>query len=153
MTCFHLTTTWKIPASLENCWFSILEVESWPNWWKYVHKVIELEAGDKSGINNIHQYDWSTCLPYHLVFNLRVTRLEPFKLITFDAQGDLTGNGCCRFTQKNNCTYIQFDWNVETSKPWMSFVATIATPVFEWNHRRVMKSGEQSLIRKLNSTP
>ena len=153
MTTFHLTTIWKIQASIESCWFSIIDVETWPSWWKYVDKVIEIKRGDASGINTTHQYDWSTCLPYHLVFNLRVTKLVPYKLIAFEAQGDLTGNGYCKFTHKNNQTNIKFVWNVRASKPWMSFIASIAGPVFEWNHRLVMRSGLQSLIQRLNSSP
>ena len=153
MTTFHLTTTWEIHASIESCWFSIVDVEAWPSWWKYVEKVVEIKQGEASGINKTHLYDWSTCLPYHLVFELRVTKLVPYKLIAFDAQGDLTGNGYCQLKHKNNQTIIIFDWNVQPGKPWMSFVAGIAHPVFEWNHRLVMQSGQQSLIQRLNSSP
>lgn len=151
MATFHLTTTWKIPASIETSWFSIIDVEAWPNWWKYVDTVIEIQPGDESGINAIHSYNWGTCLPYHLIFELQVTNLIPYKLIEFDAKGDLTGSGFCKFKQKSNCTIVQFNWNVQTSKPWMSFISNIAYPVFEWNHRRVMQSGEQSLIQRLEN--
>ena len=153
MTNFHLTTIWKIQASIETCWFSIIDVKAWPGWWKYVDQVIEIKKGDESGVNATHHYIWSTYLPYHLVFDLRVTKIVPYKLIAFDAQGDLTGHGYCKLTHKNNQTHIKFYWNVKTSKPWMSFIASIARPVFEWNHRQVMRSGEQSLIQRLNSTP
>ena len=152
MTTFHLTTIWKIPASIESCWLSIVDVEAWPSWWKYVDEVVEIKSGDTSGINTTHQYVWSTCLPYHLNFNLRVTKLIPYKLIVFEAQGDLTGGGYCKFTQKNNQTTIKFFWNIQTKKPWMSFIAGIVRPVFEWNHRQVMLSGQQSLIQRLNSS-
>jgi len=30
------------------------------------------------------------------------------------------------------------------------FISTYCQPIFEWNHRRVMQSGEQSLIQRLN---
>jgi len=153
MTTFHLTTTWKTQASIESCWLSIIDVKAWPSWWKYVDKVVEIKPGDASGINATHHYIWSTCLPYQLAFDLRVTKIVPYKLIAFDAQGDLTGNGYCKLTHKNNQTDIKFYWNVQTSKPWMSFIAGFARPVFEWNHRRVMLSGQQSFIQRLNSPP
>ncbi len=152
MPTFNLITTWKIPASIEACWFSILEVEAWPNWWKYVDKVIEIDPGEENGINNRHKYFWSTCLPYHLNFELCVTQLIPYQLISFNAKGDLTGSGCCKLTQHNHYTQIQFEWNIQTTKLWMTLIAYIAYPVFKWNHRQVMHSGEQSLIRKLNSS-
>ncbi len=150
MTTFHLTTTWKILASIEACWFSILDVETWPDWWKYVDEVIKVRAGDVSGINGIYQYKWSTLLPYRLVFELHVTKFIPYQLIAFDAKGDLKGNGCCQFIQTNQTTQIQFDWNVQTNKAWMKFFTSITYLIFKWNHKRVMQSGEQSLIQKLD---
>jgi len=153
MTTFHLISTWNIPASIETCWFSILDVKAWPGWWKYVDQVVETKQGHDSGINKIHQYTWSTCLPYRLTFNLCTTTIIPYQLITFEANGDLTGSGRCKFTQNNNGTRIQFEWNVQTNKPWMSCISSYCKPIFEWNHRRVMQSGEQSLIQRLNLKP
>lgn len=150
MATFHLTTAWNIPAPIETCWFSILDLKAWPDWWQYVNQVIEIERGETSGINNLHKFSWSTCLPYQLVFELRTTQLIPYQLITFDAHGDLNGSGCCKLIQKDNFTTIQFEWDVQTNKQWMSFATRLFQPVFEWNHRRVMKSGEQSLIHRLN---
>ena len=54
--------------------------------------------------------------------------------------------------QHNQNTQIQFEWNVQTTKPWMTMIANVAQPIFKWNHRQVMCSGEQSLIRRLNSS-
>lgn len=150
MTTFHLKTTWKIPASIEACWFSILDVEAWPDWWKYVDEVVKVNPGDVTSINSIHKYSWSTLLPYQLVFELRVTQFIPYQRIAFDAKGDLKGNGYCQFIQKNKMTHILFDWNVETNKAWMRSFTNITYPIFKWNHKRVMQSGEQSLIQKLD---
>ncbi len=150
MTTFHLNTTWNIPAPIETCWFSIIDLKAWPDWWEYVDKVVEIEAGNSSGVNSLHKYIWSTCLPYQLVFELRTTQVIPYQLIKFTSTGDLNGSGCCKLIQKNNFTSIQFEWNVETNKAWMSYLSVFFQPIFEWNHRRVMKSGEQSLIHRLN---
>jgi len=150
MTTFHLTTTWNIPAPIETCWFSLLDLNAWPDWWKYVDRVIEVEPGESSGVNSSHKFSWSTCLPYQLFFELRTTQIIPYQLIRFNACGDLNGSGCCQLIQKDNVTTIQFEWDVQTSRPWMSFAGTFFQPIFEWNHRRVMKSGEQSLIDRLN---
>jgi len=150
MTTFHLTSTWHIPASIESCWFSILDVTAWPSWWKYVDQVIEIKSAHCSENNKLHQYTWSTCLPYQLIFTLRAISIIPYQLITFEARGDLIGDGCCKFSQKDNIVHIQFEWHVRTNKPWMSLISTYCQPIFEWNHRRVMQSGEQSLIQRLN---
>ena len=152
MPTFNLVTTWKIPSPIETCWFSIIDIEAWPSWWKYVDEATELEQGDSNGINSKYQYKWSTCLPYHLNFKLCVTQLIPYQLISFNITGDLEGSGCCKLSQHNQYTHIQFEWNVQTSRPWMTRIAHFAQPIFKWNHRQVMRSGEQSFIRRLNSS-
>jgi len=131
----------------------MVDVEAWPSWWKYVDSVKEIEKGDNNGINSKHQYVWSTCLPYQLSFELCVTQLIPFQLISFDIKGDLSGSGTCKMSQFKQSTQIQFEWNVQTTKPWMSLITPFTEPIFRWNHRQVMRSGEQSFIRRLNSSP
>ncbi len=146
---FALINNWNIPAPIERCWFSIVDAESWPSWWPYVEKVEELEAGDRLGVDNKRRYHWRTCLPYTLTFELQVTQVEPYQLIHFVAKGDLHGEGCCRFTAKENSTMIQFEWHVETCKPWMNRLPDFFTPVSKWNHSRVMTRGEKNLIKRL----
>lgn len=152
MTTFHLTSTWSIAAPIETCWYSILDVQAWPGWWKYVQQVTEINSEQVSESNKLQQFTWNTCLPYQLCFTLRDTRIIPYKLICFEAKGDLLGYGCCKFKQKGNITRIQFEWHVKTNKPWLSCVSGFCKPIFEWNHRRVMQSGEQSLRQRLNLT-
>lgn len=149
MSAFNLSTVWKIPAQIENCWFSIIDLKKWPFWWKYVVNVIEIEAGDRTGVNSKYTFHWRTCLPYRINFDLQVTQIKPFQLIAFKVTGDLLGSGYCRLTPQIDHTQIQFVWNVRTQIPWMTVISTLAHPIFVWNHRIVMKSGEQSLSRRL----
>ena len=153
MTCFSLTSKWNIPVPIEHCWFCLLDTNSWPDWWPYVANVEQIKAGDDIGVGNIYRYYWHTCLPYHLWVDIEVTELIPFQKIIYTATGDLQGHGACHFTQTGDTTVIHFDWHVATNKPWMNILAGIAHPVFIWNHQRVMKKGEQSLIQRLNSGP
>lgn len=131
MARFHLTITWRIPASIETSWFSIVDLKAWPDWWKYIESVVEIEQEDNSGINTLHQFNWTTCLPYQFIFELRTTHIIPSQLITFGSYGDLNGSGCCKLSQKNNFTIIQFEWDVQTNKPWTSIAATLFQPIFE----------------------
>lgn len=128
----------------------MIDLKSWPDWWRYVDSVIERHIGDDSGVDSQYQFIWSTCLPYKLTFDLRTRKIIPYQLITFDAKGDLNGKGSCKLIEKDNCTLIQFQWDVDTHKPWMSIASILFKPVFVWNHSRVMKSGEQSFIERLN---
>ncbi len=151
MAYFSLTTTWNIPAPIERCWFCLLDTDNWPNWWSYVDNVVQLETGHADGVGNIYRYYWHTCLPYDLRVEIEVLEIIPFQHIIYTADGDLQGHGKCHFKKNGNQTIIGFDWNVATNKSWMNIISDIAHPVFKWNHHRVMKKGEQSLIERLNS--
>ncbi|WP_305907298.1 SRPBCC family protein [Methylomarinum sp. Ch1-1] len=153
MADFALTSIWTIPAPIERCWFCLLEKERWPDWWPYVDKVEQLRLGEANGVGNVCRYYWHTCLPYRLVVDITVTELVPFQYIGFSVDGDVRGHGACRLHIDRQHTLLQFDWRVSTNKAWMNKIAVIARPVFSWNHRRVMKKGEQSFIKRLNSEP
>jgi hypothetical protein len=150
---FYLTTIWLIPAPVKTVWSCLVDTETWPAWWKYVVAVEQTAEGDSSGINNIRQYYWRTCLPYSLMLNLRVTQIQPYHLICVEVTGDLQGDGSCQLTSigSTNQTEVEFKWHVQTCKPWMNWCTTLTRPVFAWNHARVMKLGEQGLIRYFNS--
>ncbi len=151
MTYFTLTSTWQIPAPIESCWFCLLDKERWPDWWPYVEKVEQLHPGATNGVGNTSRYHWRTCLPYRLTVDITITELIPFRTIRYDAAGDLRGHGACLLFPQPQQTTLRFDWNVATNIPWMNRIAAVASPVFSWNHQRVMKKGEQSFIQRLNS--
>lgn len=153
MAYFSLTSTWQVPASIESCWFCLLDKERWPEWWPYVDRVEQLRQGATDGVGNICRYHWHTCLPYRLIVDITIIELIPFQTIRYTASGDLRGYGACRLHGRTDGTTLLFDWNVQTNKSWMNATAAIAAPIFSWNHRRVMKKGEQSFIQRLYSGP
>jgi hypothetical protein len=148
---FSLTTIWSIPAPVEDVWACLVETETWPLWWKYVVAVEQTATGDSAGINNIRRFKWHTCLPYQLLLNLRVTEIRPFHFIAVAVTGDLQGRGCCQLVYQpaSTMTQVEFQWHVQTCKPWMSCLTLLTRPIFVWNHNRVMERGEQDLIRYL----
>ncbi|CAA9892936.1 conserved hypothetical protein [Candidatus Methylobacter favarea] len=148
---FHLTTFWLIPAPVKTVWSCLVDTETWPSWWKYVIAVEQMEEGDINGINNVRRYYWRTCLPYSLMLNLRVTQIQANRFINVEVTGDLQGEGICQLTSagSTNQTQVEFKWRVYTCKPWMNWFASLTRPIFAWNHARVMKKGEQSLIQHL----
>ena len=150
---FSLTTTWLIPAPVDAVWSCLIDTRTWPSWWKYVDAVEEMSAGDSSGINNIRQYYWHTCLPYSLMLNLCVTQIQAPHLVIVEVKGDLQGEGICRLSPipAADHTRVEFNWEVQTCKPWMNWFSPLTRPIFAWNHAQVMKLGEQGLIRYFNS--
>ena len=151
MTGFCLTTVWHIPAPVEQVWDCLIHTESWPDWWRYVAQVQEHASGSKTGVDNKRRYCWRTALPYRLNLEMTLTRIEPCRAVAVSVAGDLRGTGECRLTAETAVTRVQFDWRVQTCKPWMNRFGPLIRPVFEWNHRQVMKQGEQDLIDHLSA--
>ena len=151
MTEFSLKTIWHIPAPIESVWPCLIHTESWPDWWKYVASVKEIEPGSPQGILNKRSYRWHTCLPYSLHLEMTVTQLIPGKSVTVAVTGDLSGTGHCTVSVEAEYTRVEFHWQVHTCKPWMNRISTLARPIFEWNHARVMEQGESGLIEHLSA--
>jgi hypothetical protein len=152
MSQFSLTSFWLIPEPIEKVWLCLLDTKSWPVWWKYVASVEEIERGNLLGLNNTRNYLWRTYLPYRLSLNLRVTQLQARYFVAVEVSGDLQGSGCCRLSSLDaTTTQIEFNWDVSTCKPWMNYLTRLTRPIFIWNHAKVMRNGEQRLIRYLRS--
>ncbi len=111
----------------------------------------ELKKGDENGVGAIYRTTWKSALPYKLVFDSEVMRVEDLKLIEARAFGELEGFGLWQFSAENeNLTRVQYDWRVKTTKPWMNKIAPLAKPFFRWNHNIIMNWGGEGLAKKLN---
>lgn len=146
---YLLTTHWRLPATVPAVWDAIRHSEQWPSWWPSVQGVTELAPGDETGVGNLRSYRWRGLLPYTLVFDIEVIRIEKYRLIEGRARGELYGLGRWAFFEQNGGTYVRHDWNVQTALRWMNLLAPLARPIFEWNHARVMQQGQARLTQWL----
>jgi hypothetical protein len=149
MSQFSLVTYWHLDASIEPVWETLVAVEGWPRWWRYVHAVVKLEDGDADGVGSLRRYTWSSKLPYRLTFEMRTTVLERPTLIEGIAAGDLNGIGRWRLRGLGNSCCVQYEWMVATEKTWMNLLGPLLAPVFKWNHNQVMLEGGRGLARHL----
>ncbi len=147
---YAFTTTWRIHAPLRAVWIAIEDCARWPEWWKSVERVEAIEVGDTRGIGALHRYTWKGALPYRLVFDMRVTRIEPLVALDGYATGAVEGSGRWRFSEQDGVTVIRYEWQVRTMRPWMNLVAPLARPLFQWNHDHVMREGGKGLARLLD---
>ncbi len=150
-TQYAFITRWQIKAPLTQVWDAIHDSLEWPQWWKGVVKVSELEKGDADGIGGVREYTWRSILPYQLAFKMRLTELEKYKRMKGEAFGELEGEGEWFFEEKNGITYIQYNWTVFTNKTWMNYLSFILKPAFNYNHDVVMSWGAKGLAKKLNA--
>ena len=121
----------------------------WPEWWRGVERVSELDGGDAQRVGSRYRIAWRSRIPYELAFDFTVSRVDPPCCMEGDAAGDLTGRGCWRLFEQGGVTAVLYEWDVRTTKPWMNAVAPLARPLFERNHDLVMRWGGEGLARRL----
>ncbi len=148
---YAFITHWQFKAPVEKVWDAIHDSLDWPNWWKGVVKVTEIEKGGMEGLQGIREYTWGSILPYELTFRMRLTELEKYKRMKGLALGDLEGEGEWLFSEKEGITFVTYNWTVFTNKAWMNYLSFLLKPLFSFNHNVVMKWGANGLARKLNA--
>ena len=80
MTDDHFVGTWRLQAPIERVWDEIFHTERWPSWWKYVHRVDQLDPGDADGLGRRQHLVFTTRLPYRLgfdIFDIRMRHIQP----------------------------------------------------------------------------
>lgn len=148
---YSLTTVWKLDAPIGRVWDAIHEVQAWPRWWKYVRAVEVIDRGDSNGIGAAHRFTWSSALPYELCFVMRITEIVKPTRMAGVAHGDLDGMGRWTLREESSSTRVQYDWTVRTTQAWMNVLAPVLTPVFRWNHGKVMAAGGAGLAQHLGA--
>jgi uncharacterized protein YndB with AHSA1/START domain len=148
---YRFLTTWVVAAPIERVWDALHQIEEWPSWWPGVERVRKLEHGDEDGVGGIYEQVWRSKIPYSVQFTTYVTEVERPHLIVARAEGGLAGTGIFRIFEAPAGTAVTYDWAVQTTKPWMNAVATLARPVFAWNHHAVMKQGGVGLALALGT--
>ena len=149
MAQYEFLTTWLLDAPRERVWDAIYAQELWPEWWRGVEEVEELESGNGDRLGAVSRMVWRSLLPYRVEFQVRTTRVERPLLLEADAIGELQGVGRWRLFEEDGATAVLYEWNVSTTRSWMNLLAPIARPVFEWNHDWVMAHGGEGIARLL----
>jgi Polyketide cyclase / dehydrase and lipid transport len=146
---YRFLTSWLIEGSRDAVWEILQDPVSWPEWWRGVVRVIELDAGDADSVGSRYRIAWRSRIPYDLEFDFTVTAVEAPRLMEGDAVGQLEGSGRWRLFEQDGVAAVLYEWDVHTTKPWMNVLAPVARPVFEYNHNVVMRWGGEGLARKL----
>ena len=151
MADYRFCTTWRIDAPLTAVWHAIYQADAWPAWWKSAERTVEIEPGDAHGVGALHRYRWKGALSYRLTFDMRVLRVEPMQLLEGRASGAVEGDGRWTFAGDGHRTIVRYEWHIRTHIRWMNWLATLARPLFAWNHDVVMREGAKGLARLLGA--
>lgn len=146
--CFQ--TVWWTPAAVGRIWEALADYAAWPSWWQGVQKVEVLRSGDDSGAGTVLRQRWRSRLPYTLVFDLEMLRIESGKLLDGRTSGDL--EGACRwtFTPVGGGTEIRFDVDVRTGRWWMNLPLPFTPQIVRANFETIMRWGRQGLERTVD---
>ena len=134
-------------APREPVWDVLDDVMRWPEWWRGVVRVDELDPGGANRVGSRYEIEWRSRLPYPLAFEFTTERVERPLTMEGRAEGELAGTGRWRLFEEAGLTAVLYEWNVRSTKPWMNLIGPVARPVFAWNHDVVMRWGGEGLAR------
>jgi hypothetical protein len=149
MTNYHFQTVWWTPAAIEKVWETLAHYSGLTTWWRGIRKVEVLRKGDESGVGTILRQGWRSRLPYTLIFDLEMIRLESRRVLEGRASGDL--EGICKWTFKpvNDGTEIRFDVHVRPGRWWMNLPIPFAPRILRASFETIMFWGREGLERIL----
>jgi hypothetical protein len=151
LTRYRFLTTWLVESSRDDVWEVLNDPLSWPEWWRGVVRVSELDGGDERRVGSRYRIAWRSRVPYELEFDFTVRSLVTCHRMEGEAAGDLEGTGCWRLFEDGGVTAVVYDWKVASTKRWMNLLGPIGRPVFEYNHDAVMRWGGEGLARRLGA--
>ncbi len=147
---YHFMVGWHADAPPEAVWDLVADPRTYERWWPEFKQVTQLN--DIEGVGARVAADARSLLPYHLRFELESIRYDRPHVAEVRSRGDLDGVMRWLFVPYAGGTYLVFDEQVRTGRRLMSVMAPVARPFFIWNHRLMMKHGEQGLRRELART-
>jgi hypothetical protein len=149
---YRFLSTWLLEAPRPAVWEVLQDSLSWPDWWRGVTSVVELDPGDDQAVGARHDITWRSAIPYPVRFEFTTEEVRAPAFMAGSARGELEGTGAWRLFEQEGVTAVTYDWRVGTTKAWMNALAPVARPAFEWNHDWVMRNGGEGLARRLGAS-
>ena len=124
---------------------------AWPDWWRGVESVEELDPGDARRVGSAYRVSWRAPLVgYRVAFDFHVEEVdEPARMAGQRRAAALNGRGVWRLFEQDGVCAVTFDWEVRTTRAWMNVLAPVARPLFAAGHDRLMERGGQDLARRM----
>ncbi|MDQ1128452.1 hypothetical protein [Microbacterium sp. SORGH_AS_0888] len=147
---YDFCSVWQVTAAPEACWQEVVTAfqQGRARWWPGV-RIDEAPAVLRTGESFVLAV--RAPLGYRLRMRMRIDRLDPARCLAVSAVGDLRGSGELSLAGTAEGTALTFDWNVVTTRRWMTASAWALRPVFAAGHRAVMRRGEKAFRRRLRS--
>ncbi|MBT2568882.1 SRPBCC family protein [Arthrobacter sp. ISL-85] len=151
MADYRFLTRWELQAPIETVWGAISDLTTYPTWFPYISEVTLIAPGDASGVGSAYRVKVRGKLPYSLSFTLENVRQDPPRLLESKSTGQLEGIGRRELSHAGDVTTALYYWHVRTTSRWMNVTAPLLSPVFSWNHHKVMDKGGTRLAAYLGA--
>lgn len=148
---YRFVTEWHVAAPSEQVWNALLDYRAWPTWWQGFRKVEQLTPGDESGVGMTIRQGWRSRLPYTLVFDLEILRIERLAQLEGRATGNVEGTCAWTFVEADGGTLVRFLLDVRTTRWWMNLPVPFARRIFAWNYDAIMRQGSDGIARLLGT--
>lgn len=147
LNAYYFADRWYVDAPIEEVWPVIRDLGAYPRWWS---EFIETQKrNDIDGVGGIIRVHAKAALPYHMYFEVEAVREEPPRVAESRVRGDLNGEMRWTLSSEGSGTRLVFEETVMTGKALLNVLAPLFKPLFAWNHRVMMRSGENGLRRFL----
>lgn len=147
----RFVTEWQVAASSELVWNALLDYRAWPTWWRGFRRVEQLAPGDEQGVGMTIRQGWRSRLPYTLVFDLEILRIERLAVLEGRATGDVEGTCTWTFQEHDGATRVRFVLDVRTARWWMRLPVPFAGRIFARNYDAIMRQGSDGIARLLGT--
>ncbi|MGH2474896.1 MAG: SRPBCC family protein [Candidatus Limnocylindrales bacterium] len=139
---YHFLSEYRLRGDPEALWAALADVPGWTAWWSWLKKVELLHpATGPDGLGASYRNTVRAPAGYGFVYTTEVTDVDHLRRIDLLSSGDIAGRG--RFLIAPTASEeidLRFAWLVSTPKPWMTAIAPVARPMFNWNHDRMMRA-------------
>jgi hypothetical protein len=146
---YRFVTRFVLTCRPEQVLDAVLDPEAWLATVRHVHHLERIADGDERGVGRRYTTAVGTS-PYSLRWQMEAVEVVPAVRIAWLATGDLAGRGTWTLTAVAPGTLVTSRWQVQTTRPWMRWLAPIARPLFVRNHDRVMRAGAERLADHLD---
>ncbi len=159
MSDYHFITRWHLPATCEEVYRTLEDVNALADWWPSVYLDVKtLEPGQPGGVGKLVALHTKGWLPYTLRWQFRVTETDFPNGFVLEAIGDFAGRGVWSFRQMDDeMCEVTYDWKIRAEKPLLRWLTPVLRPLFSANHLWAMRRGEESLrlelLRRRAKTP
>lgn len=146
---YRFRTVWWTAAAPEPIWEALADYAAWPTWWRGIQHVEVVRRGDESGVGTVLRQRWRSRVPYTLVLDLEMVRIESRRLLDGRASGDLLGSCAWTLAPANGGTEIHFNVDAGLGRWWMNLPIPFAPRVVRANFETLMNWGRRGLAQRL----